>query len=161
MNWFRWSKLYPRPWRNEFGDEFDAMMEQVPISPKSVSDILAHALEERVRRSGWFISAIPACLLIGWLNVVAIEVQWPAGALLVTCAVATATRPRALWKITVGFAATIPLSNLYLYQIPHIHHEPIINTIVDLVPAFAGSCVGFVIALGLGGPKPVPNPRVE
>jgi hypothetical protein len=55
-------------------------------------------------------------------------------------------RPRALWKITVGFTAIIPLSNLYFYQIPHIHHEPIIHTIVALVPAFAGSCVGRVIA---------------
>ena len=154
MSGFRWSKLYPRPWRNEFGDEFDAMVEQIPISPKSVSDILAHALVERVRRSGWFIAAIPACLLIGWLNVVAKEVQWPAGALLVTCAIATAMRRRAFWKITFGFAAIIPLSSLYLYQIPHIHHEPIIHTIVALIPAFAGSIVGQVIALGVRDPNP-------
>ena len=161
MNWFRWSMLYPRPWRKNFGDEFDAMMERISVTPKSMANILAHALLERSRHSGWLIASIPACLLIGWLNIVAIEVQWPAGALLITCAIATAIRPRAFWKITFCFAATIPISTLYLYQVPQIHHEPLIHTIIALIPAFAGSFFGQAIAFGLGGPKPNANPKVE
>lgn len=54
-----WARLYPRAWRRRYGAEFAAMLEQQPLTPGALLDIMrgamdAHAMAWRaqVRREG-------------------------------------------------------------------------------------------------------------
>ena len=90
----KWSRLYPRKWRAEFGDEFDAMLEGQRLTGTSVLDIVFHAGLERARNAMTSLPFVVAWATICFLNIVAKEVQWPAGALLLFTGIATALRPK-------------------------------------------------------------------
>lgn len=150
MSRFRWSRLYPSAWRKEFGEEFDAMLESHPVGGREAMDILLHALKARLSASRRLVPFVFAWGVICFLNIVAKEVQWPAGALLLCSGIATAWRPKGWLKHPFLFALAIPLSSLYFYQIPNIHHEPLYKTAVAFLPALVGSLMGLVVGLGLG-----------
>jgi len=42
--------LYPRAWRERYGDEFAALLEDIGITPGVVLDVLAGALDAHIRR---------------------------------------------------------------------------------------------------------------
>lgn len=41
-------RLYPRQWRERYGGEMAAMLEDVPLTPPSILDLLAGAIDARV-----------------------------------------------------------------------------------------------------------------
>ena len=43
-------RLYPAPWRERYGDEFAAILEERPLGPFDVADIVLGALDARLRR---------------------------------------------------------------------------------------------------------------
>ena len=43
MRWFL--RLYPRAWRRRYGEEFAALLEQVPASPAVLLDVLRGAVD--------------------------------------------------------------------------------------------------------------------
>ena len=146
MKGFRWSWLYPGAWQKEFGIEFDEMIEQSGVTWRSALDIVWHAIRLRCMA---VINGLPlpaAWLLIAWLNIVAREVQWPAGALVASAFALTIWRRDRWLRMTLTLFCSIPISSLYFYQIPHIHHEPLYKTLVALIPAFVGACLGLIVA---------------
>ena len=153
MKKFRWSSLYPRVWREEFGDEFDAMLDMSGVTARQALDIVWNAMRHRSVDSVASLPYAGAWLLIALLNVVAREVQWPAGALLVTACVLTLWRRERWLRITLLLFSAIPISSLYYYQIPGIHHEPIYKTAVALIPTFAGTCIGLLMGIGSSPPR--------
>ena len=45
----RWLvRLYPRAWRERYGAEMSAMLEQIPLTPAAVIDLVAGAIDARV-----------------------------------------------------------------------------------------------------------------
>lgn len=45
----RWLlRLYPRAWRKRYGAEMSAMLEQIPLTPAAVIDLVAGAIDARV-----------------------------------------------------------------------------------------------------------------
>ena len=57
-------RLYPRRWRDRYGDEFEAMLEQQPTNLGSVADVLlgaldAHLTADAPERRGWWLSRLP------------------------------------------------------------------------------------------------------
>jgi len=145
MSRFRWSKLYPKAWQQEFGEEFDAMIEGRGLSASDVADILLHALWRRAAATARVVPLLMAWTAVAFLNIVAKEVQWPAGALLLSSAL-FASSSRGGWiRTSLLLFLAIPVSSLYFYQIPGIHHEPLYKTAVALIPAFVGAWVGLAI----------------
>lgn len=55
--------LYPKKWRDSFGDEFMALLEETPITPLVVSDVVIHAAALRVR---FYRTATVVVLLAVW-----------------------------------------------------------------------------------------------
>jgi hypothetical protein len=155
MSGFRWSRLYPRSWQVQFGEEFDAMVSQSPLRIEDKVDILFHA---GVAQLQWGIRLMPFLLAwigIGTLNIVASEVQWAAGMLLLCSGIAAFYRPRFWLKYTLLFTVAVPISSLYFYQIPNIPHEPLYKTAVALLPSLAGALLGLgmrsIVDLTRGG----------
>ncbi|MBS1707582.1 MAG: hypothetical protein JSS65_02545 [Armatimonadetes bacterium] len=134
----KWSRLFPREWRDEFGADFDATVAMSDPDWKSVLDIVVAAA-----RAHEPLSLILAWCGAAWLNVAAAEVQWAAGWLVLSCAVLAATGPRsAVGKSLLVFTA-IPLSSAVWHVSPgHQIHE----TLVALIPCAVGCLVGFAMA---------------
>jgi hypothetical protein len=52
----RWSRLYPRSWRAEYGAELDDLIGETTTSPSMIVDVLRGAIREHARqRSGVFV----------------------------------------------------------------------------------------------------------
>ena len=45
-------RLYPARWRARYGDEFEAILEERPLGPYDVADILLGALDAQLRLRG-------------------------------------------------------------------------------------------------------------
>jgi hypothetical protein len=45
-------RLYPGSWRARYGDEFEALLEERPLGPFDVADVLLSALDAHLRRGG-------------------------------------------------------------------------------------------------------------
>ena len=45
-------RLYPAGWRARYGDEFDALLEERPLGPFDVADIVLSAIDAHIRRRG-------------------------------------------------------------------------------------------------------------
>jgi hypothetical protein len=86
-----------------------------------------------------------AWTVVATLNMFAKEVQWAAGGLVLLCCLLTTLTPRDWWKSAILLFSAIPISSLYFYQLPHIHHEPLYKTAVALIPATFGSILGLLI----------------
>jgi hypothetical protein len=41
-------RLYPRAWRDRYGDEFEALLEDRQIGPRDLADMVWHAASERI-----------------------------------------------------------------------------------------------------------------
>ena len=46
----RWSRLYPRRWRAEYGAEFDDLISETTTSPSMIIDVLRGAIREHSRQ---------------------------------------------------------------------------------------------------------------
>jgi len=148
MKKLRWSALYPLAWRKEFGDEFDAMVEMSGVTWREAVDIIRHALRLRCSSAVRGLPFLGAWLIVAWLNVFAREVQWPAGALVLTAFIWSIWHRERWLRNTLVLFCSIPISSLYYYQIPGIHHEPLYKTAVALIPAFFGAGMGLLMAPG-------------
>ena len=45
-------RLYPAGWRARYGDEFEALLEERPLGPFDVADIVMSAIDARIRPRG-------------------------------------------------------------------------------------------------------------
>jgi len=61
-------RLYPRDWRDRYGDEFEAMLEEQPTNVASVADVVlgavdAHLTARSPENRGWWLRKLPGFLL--------------------------------------------------------------------------------------------------
>lgn len=139
MSSLKWSVLYPREWRREFGDEFDAMTEAAPLSVADRLDIVLHALAARWAHAAWTWPWLAAVLGCGFLNIAAREVQYAAGALLVGGVALAWLRPRR-WPVSCGcLYAAILTSSAWGQAEGWLRVAPLYQTAVSLVPTLLGA----------------------
>ena len=145
MSRMRWSKIYPRAWRKQFGTEFDAMNEMKPVGPRDVSNIVLHAASAHFAALGrqWLFALCWA--VVAFFNIIAKEVQWPAVLLLLSCMILSIRSPKSWLKQVLAMFMAIPISSLYFYRIRGIHHEPLYKTGVALIPAMVGALIGLAL----------------
>ena len=142
MTGFKWSKLYPRSWRSEFGDEFDDFNEKRGVRFPDAVDIILRATLLRVNQLARLWPFASAWMAVGFLNLYAIEVQWAAGALLLSAFVASLIRPQKWLHYACYFFVVIPLSSLLLYQDTTIKHAPLYQTAIAILPSVFGALLG-------------------
>ncbi len=145
MSRVRWSKIYPRVWQEQFGTEFDAMNELKPVTPRDIPNVVFHAGLAHLGAIGWIWLPALCWAVVAFFNVIAKEVQWPAGFLVLSCMILTIRSPKAWLKHVLAMFTAIPVSSLYFYQLPGIHHEPLYKTAVALIPALKGALIGLAL----------------
>ncbi len=135
----RLSHLYPNAWRQEFGDEFEAVLACRPLTVRQFADVAFHAGLAQLTSV-----RVNPLLAIGWMvtaamNLIPREVQWSAGWLILVCFVATVVQPRRWLTFALLFFSAIPVSELV-----RAGHGPIYQTSIALIPALIGSSIGLV-----------------
>jgi len=153
-------RLYPRRWRERYGAEFEALLEDSRHGAGQVIDVVRGALDARAReaRGGvtrmkrfvpWTI--LVACdLLIGWMNFHATDdVQAVAAALLGAGFGFGLYRPRRAWLFAVLLFLAIPLSGAYAEALGYhpgvTKPEPLYQTVIALLPSLAGAYAGVAV----------------
>lgn len=64
----RIARLYPRKWRDRYGEEFQALLEQLPPSPIVILDVVAHVMALRRGAIATALALIFAlCVFLGTL----------------------------------------------------------------------------------------------
>jgi len=61
-------RLYPRRWRDRYGEEFGALLEVEPTNPGTIADVVlgavdAHLTAHAPERRGWWLRRLPAALI--------------------------------------------------------------------------------------------------
>jgi hypothetical protein len=81
-------RCYPARWRARYGDEFEALLEERPLGPYDVADILLGALDARLRsrdhRAGSPERGLPMSLRVGGFAAIIGAVLWAVAGLLST-----------------------------------------------------------------------------
>ena len=146
--------LYPRRWRERYGDEFDALLADSRGGPRLLLDVARGALDERVRKGDLAMKRLlPWALLaasevvIGWLNFHASDdVQPVAAALLLAGLGFGYYKPRLAWLFAGLLWLAIPISGIYAgavnYHPGQVKPAPIYTTLIALIPALLGAYTG-------------------
>jgi hypothetical protein len=155
-------RLYPRAWRERYGEEFSDLLEASPANWHTVVDTARGAADARRREGGFTMRRlIPAVLLvvvmavIGWLNYHASDdVQPVAAALLLAGFGFTFWRPRLIWLFIPLLWVAVPASSIVGYAAnyhPGIPKPaPLYETLVALIPTALGAAIGAGAALLTG-----------
>src|SRR4051794_13125515 len=77
-------RLYPAAWRRRYGDEFAAVLEERPLGPFDVADVLLGALDSHLHRRGLWTESGPRTapamtLRIGGLAAIVFGLVWAIG----------------------------------------------------------------------------------
>lgn len=147
-------RLYPRRWRERYGDEFDALLADSRRGPRLLLDIARAALDERIREGDiglkrllpWALFAVSE-VVIGWLNFHASDDVQPVAAALILAGFGFGYyRPRRAWLFAGLLWLAIPLSGIYAdalnYHPGQVKPAPIYTTLIALVPVLLGAYVG-------------------
>jgi hypothetical protein len=146
--------LYPRRWRERYGDEFDALLADSRGGPRLLLDVARTAFDERVREGGigmkrllpWVLLA-GSEIVIGWMNFHASEDVQPVAAALILAGFGFGFyRPRQAWLFAALLWLVIPVSGIYAdamnYHPGQVKPEPIFTTVIALIPTLIGAYVG-------------------
>jgi len=142
-------RLYPRRWRERYGDEFGLVLRASPPGPGTVLDVVRGALDAHVRsaRRGplqrWALLAACAAV-VGWLNFHASDdVQPVAAALLFFGFGFGAHRPGRAWLAAVALFAAVPLSGVWADAVSYhpgvVKPAPLYESVIALIPALLGA----------------------
>lgn len=155
-------RLYPRAWRERYGDEFEAFLEDSGGGPATAADVVRGALDARLRAGDWRPAAAWVLLAlggvaIGWLNFhAADDVQPVAGGLLILGFGFGfgLHRPRRAWLFAALLALAVPVSEAWRdaagYHPLLARPEPLYQTALALVPALAGAGGGAAVRWASG-----------
>ena len=163
MKWL--IRVFPRRWRERYGEEVQALLEENPPSRADVLDVARGALDAHRRAGSIARFALPTALLllvevtIGWLNYHASDdVQPVAGALILGGFAYTLWRPRWAWAWVLLLWLAVPLSSLVAYAANHhpglLKPAPLYETVVALIPVAFGAAVGGGLRALLSGGHP-------
>jgi hypothetical protein len=155
-------RLYPRRWRERYGDEFSALLSASPRGWRTAADVALGALDAHRREGGLRMRRIvPGLLLllvdvvIGWLNYHASDdVQPVAAALIVAGFGFTLWRPRLAWLFIPALWVAVPASSVVGYA-TNYHPglpkaAPLYETVVALIPTALGAAAGLGARWALG-----------
>jgi hypothetical protein len=152
-------RLYPRPWRERYGAEFELVLRGTPPGPGTIVDVVRGALDAHVRslRPGPLIRLALLALgaiAIGWLNFHATDdVQPVAAALLVFGFGFGAHRPGAAWLAALLLFAAVPVSQAWAnaagYHPGVAAAPPLYETAIALIPALLGAYTGAAVGWGV------------
>lgn len=67
--------LYPRPWREEFGEEFIALLEDTRLTPGAVANVLAGAARLQAERHQRLLFIVGALLWSACLEVISVRAR--------------------------------------------------------------------------------------
>jgi hypothetical protein len=152
-------RLYPRRWRERYGDEFALVLRATPPGPHTVFDVVRGALDAHVRgaRRGPLVrwTLLAACAaVVGWLNFHASDdVQPVAAALLVFGFVFGAHGPGRAWLAAAVLFAAVPLSGVLADAVSYhpglIKPAPLYESVIALIPALLGAYSGAAVGWGV------------
>jgi hypothetical protein len=146
--------LYPRRWRERYGEEFDALLADSPGGPRLLLDVARGAFDERLRKGDldmkrllpWALLAASE-VVIGWMNFHASDdVQPVAAALLLAGFGFGYYKPRQAWLFAGLVWLAIPISGICAdavnYHPGQLKPAPIYTSLIALIPALLGAYIG-------------------
>jgi hypothetical protein len=146
-------RLYPPRWRERYGAEFDALLEESGRGPRTALDVGRGALDARLREAvagrrllPW-LALLAAAALVGWLDFHAGDgVQPVAGALLVLGFGFGWHRPRRAWLLAAVLFLAVPAAetarDALAYHPGAVKPAPLYESVLALVPALVGAYAG-------------------
>jgi hypothetical protein len=147
-------RLYPRRWRERYGDEFDALLADSRGGPLLLFDVARGAVDERVRKGDLEMKRLlPWALLaasevaIGWLNFHASDDVQPVAAALILAGFGFGFyRPRQAWLFAGLLWLAIPISGIYAdalnFHPGQLKPAPLYTTLIALIPVLLGAYTG-------------------
>ncbi|HXM57145.1 MAG TPA: hypothetical protein VOB72_17225 [Candidatus Dormibacteraeota bacterium] len=153
-------RLYPRRWRERYGEEFELVLRATPPGGWMVVDVLRGALDAHVRAvrlRPWLRRLVLAvcAAIVGWLNFHASDdVQPVAAALLVFGFGFGLHRPSRAWLYAVLLFAAVPVSGAWADAVNYhpglVKPHPLYESLVALVPALIGVYTAAAVRWGGG-----------
>ena len=149
-------RCYPAAWRDRYGAEFEALLEDLALGPLDVADILAGALDARLRLHGHETAiargeAFAMSLRIGGIAAILGAILWAVAGLLNWGILVDVDRTVPSILLAVAFPTwLVAIAGLSAFQ---ARTDPTLAWIAFLVPAIGAvaSIVGMVgIAAGAG-----------
>jgi hypothetical protein len=141
-------QLYPRRWRERYGEEFELVLRTSPPGVRTVLDVVRGALDAHVRTIrpvsllSWALLVV-AAVVVGWLDVHATDdVQPVAAALLVFGFAFGFWRHSPALLVALVLFAAVPLGEMWAHQLRVAPPHPLYESLVALIPALLGSLTG-------------------
>ena len=144
-------RLYPRRWRERYGEEFELLLRATPPDPRTALDVVRGALDAHVRAARprgllrWALLGLGSAA-VGWLNFHAgDDVQPVAAALLLLGVGFGLDRPRRAWLPALVLFAAVPASQAWANAAGHhpgYEPGPLYETAIALGPALLGASAG-------------------
>jgi hypothetical protein len=150
-------RCYPARWRARYGDEFLAILEERPLGPYDVADILLGAIDARLRSRGHGAAnakgrGLSMSLRIGGIAAIVGAPLWTVGFLIANDVLGTVDlRAAAALLVAGSLALLVALVGLSAFQ---ARTQPVLSWIAFALPAIGtiGLTVGaFGVALGSDG----------
>ena len=145
-------RLYPRRWRERYGEEFELFLRATPPDPGTALDVVRGALDAHLRAACWgpllrWTLLALAAAVVGWLNFHASDdVQPVAAALLVFGFGFGLHRPGRAWLFAMLLFAAVPFSGVWAdaagYHPGVLKPAPLYESAVALSPALLGAYAG-------------------
>lgn len=139
-------RLYPRRWRERYGEEFELVLRASPPGLRTALDVVRGALDAHVRTIrplsplSWLLLVV-ASVVVGWLDVhTTDDVQPVTAALLVFGFVFGFWRRSPALLVALVLFAAIPLGETWAHPAARAH--PLYESLVALIPALLGSLGG-------------------
>lgn len=152
-------RLYPRRWRERYGDEFALILRATPPGPGIVIDVVRGALDAHVREL-WPRPLVRCALLalcasvVGWLDFHATDdVQPVAAALLVFGFGFGAHRPGRALRYALALTAAVPVAEAWA-AVSHGPASPwqllsAYQSVIAIIPALVGAYAGAAVGWGV------------
>jgi hypothetical protein len=145
-------RLYPRRWRDRYGPELEALLEDSGAGVRSAADLVRGALDAHLRglrpRRTLPLALLLLCAAgVGWMNFHATDDVQPVAAALVLAGFGFgAYRPRRAWLFALLLFAAVPASGLWAdaasYHPGLVRPAPLYESVIALIPALAGAYLG-------------------
>lgn len=145
-------RLYPARWRDRYGDEFEALLEERPLGPFDVADIVLGAIDARLRLRGRSAVLTQArgftmSLRIGGIAAIAAGALWGFAFVGATGILGEADQPIQLAIFILGsLALLVALIGLSAFQ---ARENPALIWAALALPAF-GTVVALIGLMGMG-----------
>jgi hypothetical protein len=141
-------RLHGRRWRERYGAEFRALLEEIPATPRSVGDALLSAIASRGRPLALAAGAVSSCIAIGYVNLGANEILPVLLLIFVANSIFIVLRPQLVWLWVLLFGFSVEASYLVAEPMRIVAVDPPKHDYEALI-AIVPSVVQGLLVLGL------------